>query len=192
MEIPPATLEWIEGYGVDSVVVEKPSSYNLRPLLRETLASLNPGDEFIIVRFSNVVSTLLQVSLLTEYCRLRGIRLVSVEDRFDSRELLFGVSGSTRIMQSMMSFPLEVLAQRSRAGEVPSRLFGTEGPQEEVRRLRDFKVLGMYMSGLSVSLISKKSGLTHAYIYRILKRNGIKCDRYRGSKSSKSSPAISE
>lgn len=189
MEIPETTMQWLEGYGVDSVVVEKPSGYNLRPLLRDTLNSLSSGDEFIIVRFSNVVTTLLQVSILTEYCRLRGIRLVSVEDRIDSHELLFGVSGSARIMQRMMSFPLEVLAQRSRAGEVPSRLFGTEGPQEEVRRLRDFKVLGMYMSGLSVSLISQKSGLTHAYIYRILKRNGIKCDRYRERKST---PAIAE
>lgn len=184
LEASEATREWVDSYGYDNLIVETPSNFNLRPKFRQVITGLREGDELIISRFSNVIANLLQMSLLIEFCRMRNIRLISVEERIDTGERLFGVTSALRMMQIMTSVTMEVQTLRDKTEELPICSNATSSPKRELRRKREMKVLSMYLAGHSALNISKKCNLTHAYIYRILKRNGVKCNRYPNRKPS--------
>ena len=178
-----ATMEWMESYGYDSLHIEEPSNFHLRPRFRQILEELEEGDELIIGKISNVISSMLQLSLLIDLCQIRHIRLISVEDQIDTHERLFGMTSALRLMQILASLPKEIHSEAMACNEIPMRQCDFKGRKKEQMRQRDIKVLTMYMAGHSSHIIAKKCNISHTYIFRILKRNGVKCDRYPNRKS---------
>ncbi len=174
-----STLEWIASYGYDFLFEEKPENHHLRPVFRQTISQLQPGDELIITRFSNVVQDTHHLTLLLEYCRMRGIRIISVEDRFDSKEQLFDSTSALRMIQILTALPREIHERRLMFGDSKVLHFERKpSVKKEERRRRERTVLEMYLAGHSIEIIMKKCGIKHSALYMILKRNGVKADRY--------------
>lgn len=175
----PATHEWIASYGCDQIIEDKPENYYLRTGFRQTISQLKSGDELIISRFSNVVQDTHQFAVLLDYCRIGGIRLISVEDRIDTHERLFGVTSALRMIQIITALPKEVHERRLAIGDQKVIHFERKaGVKKEERRRRERTVIEMYLAGHSIETIQKKCDIKHSALYLALKRNGIKPDRY--------------
>ena len=174
-----STQDWIASYGYDYLFKEKPENHNLRPSFRQTIAQLQPGDEFIITRFSNVVHDTHHLTLLLEYCQMRNIRIISVEDRFDSKERLFDAASALRMIQILTTLPKEIHERRLLIGDPKIMHFERKASvKKEERRRRERTVVEMYLAGHPIEVIKKKCGIKHSALYMILRRNGVQSDRY--------------
>lgn len=175
----PATMEWIASYGFDYLFEERPENHHLRAGFRQAIAQLQPGDEFILTRFSNAVQDIHHLTLLLEYCEMRNIRVISVEDHFDTREQLFNPMSTLRMIKFLASLPKEINERRHILGD--SKLLPFErksSSKKEDRRHREHMVIEMYLAGHPIEVIEKKCSIKHSSLYMILRRNGVKADRY--------------
>ena len=168
------TLAWIRNYGCEKILTDIGAHERNRPKLRQAIAELNSSDELIIGKLSNAVRGVLEMTLLLEICRLKGLRLISVEDKLDTGNELFQQTSSEALLTIMGQLPLEVNELRrevevckpdiEKAGKTNSKL-------EKVKR--NVRVINMYLAGYSLQGISEQMKICRTSVYYILKRNGI-------------------
>lgn len=176
--VPTSIKEWVETYGVDTTFIECQANDILRPQFKTAINSLNEGDELIIRSFSHSVQTTFGMALLLDYCRIRNIRLISIEDEIDTHEILFKSVSSTKSLNVLASLSNNVLHLRKQIGEEPIK---TKMPhilsRQEAIQERDLKVVNLYLAGHTIQYIMERMGIKHTTLYRILKINGIKRNR---------------
>lgn len=176
--VPASIKEWIATYGVDTTFIESQANNILRPQFKTAISSLNEGDELIIRSFSHSVQTTLGMALLIDYCRIRNIRLISIEDEIDTHDVLFKSVSPTKSLNVLASLSINVLHLRKQIGEEPIK---TKMPhilsRQEAIQERDLKVVNLYLAGHTIQYIMERIGIKHTTLYRILKINGIKRDR---------------
>lgn len=173
-----ASMQWVDDYGLDKFFADKSSHEQTRPKLKEAMASLQPGDEFIIVKLSNAARSLSEAMLLIDLCRMRGVRLISIEDRVDTHDLLFERVGTEDLLVVFSTMTQEIIAMRQSLGEERlQRVSGVASTRKAARIKRDHKVISLYLAGHSLDLITRHTGAKRSNIYNILKRNGIGRDR---------------
>lgn len=177
------TLDWMNGYGLDSLYLEGKGQERLRPKWHEAISKLEGGDELVIASFGNAVRSLGNLSLLIELCRLKGIRLISVEDRIDTKEEFFGRIKVGVLLSVVSQLPEKIVSLRQSLGEEKlQHETGARSSQKEARKKRDRKAISMYLAGHSIEVIMKKTGIRHSTLYNILRRNGIGRDRVTRNK----------
>lgn len=173
-----STLRWMEDYGLDSLYHDDKGHERLRPKWKEALTRLEGGDDLVIASFGNAVRSLGNLSLLIELCRLRGIRLISIEDRIDTGEELFGHTPVDAVLSMVARLPEKIVTLRQSLGEEKLQHgTGTVSSGKTARLKRDRKAISMYLAGHSIEVIMKKTGIKHTSLYNILHRNGIGRDR---------------
>lgn len=177
-ELPPGAMTKLDGMSPNLRFHDDGIDWRLRPQFKTAISRLEPGDELILIRFSNALRHTCQLSLLLDFCRLRGVRLISVEDEIDTHELLFGQSSAIRLMQIIAALPNDILLERRAAGEMPVKeVSAVVQHKRELRVHRERKVVALYLAGQSLEVIMCSCGIRHTSLYDILRRNGISCDR---------------
>lgn len=173
-EIDAATHRWIDEYGCSKILFDKSKHEVKRPKLREALQLLKEGDELIISRFSNAVRGCFEFTALLEICKIKGIRLISVEDGFDTCNQLFRLSNAQAMCDIMGKLPSEIIELRRKV-EVAKRHLKTapKCKAKESKLHRNIQILNMYHAGHSLRGICDYAKIDKATVYRILKRNGV-------------------
>ena len=170
----PETNSWFSEYKCDKVFFESKENIHTRPKLLEAIRSLSPGDEFVIGKFSHVVRGSFGFMNLIEICRELDIRIISVEDRIDTKDILFDSPSSQSLFRIMGQLPMEVLELRQSI-EAP-KPYATSVPQTKVRetkRHRNIVAINMYLAGQEMKAIYHHTGISSTTLYRLLQTNGI-------------------
>lgn len=61
----------------------------LRPMWKQLISSLERGDELVVSRFSNALRGTRELATFIEYCRVKVVRIISIQDRIDTFDELF-------------------------------------------------------------------------------------------------------
>ncbi len=173
-EVSSKTMELMAECGLDQGLKDKPCNERTRPKWKEALSLLKKGDALVIPRLSNVVRSLGELARLIDLCRLREIRIISIEDEIDTDDEMFGVCPAGKVLDIIARLPQEVINVRQALGE--DRLqynSGATSDKKVARMMRDRRVISMYIAGHSIEMIMRKAGIKHSSLYNILKRNGI-------------------
>ena len=161
---------WLREHGFRNLITDKDEYELLRPNFHRLVNNLNLGDTLAIESFSNAVRGIRQMTLLLEICRLKGIRLISYNDGFDSDEK----SSFEKLPEIMGRLSLEISALRKSVKvslnnykRRPRKRFS-----EEIL-LRNQTAINMYIAAYSIATIIKVCKISRASLFRILRRNNI-------------------
>lgn len=172
------TWQWLDNYGLDTLLVDKGSHEQTRPKLNEALSNLMSGDELVLAGFGNALRSFNELPLLIDLCRLKGVRLISKGDRIDTKGELFAPPSPEEFLNLIASIPKDIIAMRQSLGEERlQQVTRSVSDKKTARQKRDHKVVNLYLAGHSLDMIMKQTGIKHTSLYNILKRNGIKRDR---------------
>ena len=80
---------WMLQFGCVNVVEEQKEHEKLRPKWKQLLSSLERGDELVVTKFSNAVRGSRELASLIELCRIKVVRIISVHDKIDTKNILF-------------------------------------------------------------------------------------------------------
>ncbi len=169
-----STSAWIQAFGCDNVVTEKAANERSRPKLRQLVRDIKSGDTLIISKLSNATRGVHEASVLLEICRLKGVRLISIEDMLDTEDVIFQLSSAQSLINIMGKLPMEVNELR-RQVEIakPKSISQPEGNVKENKLKRNVRVINMYLAGHSLRGICSQMKICRTSVYNILKRNGI-------------------
>ncbi len=177
--------QWMNQYGCFQVVEDTANVKNLRPMWHKLLDSMERGDELVLSKFSNAVSQVRELTTLIEFCRVKMVRLISINDRIDTKNELFPMTTPADVMQMFGSFAFEVTALRKAVSKInkPRRIIKLEKKAKTSHMDRDKKIVEMYKKNHSLDDIWKASGFnSRSSVFRILNKYGVKLDRgkFRG------------
>lgn len=177
-EVSKETLAQIRRLQPDLTFQDKSAQSRIRPQFKNALKSLENGDELIITKFSNTLRQTYQLSLLLDFCSLINVRLISIEDKIDTGEKLYGHTSALRMMQIIKELPHDIYSQRTKVGEEPvTKLQPNQTSKREARMENERRVVSLYLAGYSIETIMKMCNIKHSTLYNILTRYGIKRDR---------------
>lgn len=171
--------EWMENYGCCRIVEENPANEKVRPEWKTLLMSLERGDEIILSKFSNALRGTRELSFFLELCRIKVVRVISINDRIDSKDILFPDTKPSAVLEVVGSLPAEV-AQLKKA---PSHLkhlrqIKTKTSATKSRQGRETTIINMYNGGHSIEDIWHASGFkSKSSIFRILRKHGVTLNR---------------
>lgn len=161
-------------YGVHRMFIDEVSQSIFRPKFREAIKTLKDGDELILASFHSTVKSINEFALLLDFCNLKHIRLISIEDEIDTKDILFAKRSTQGILNMCSNLPTEIIRLRQSLGEERLQAVGSTQTNKRVKRqMRDRLVIALYLAGHSLDMITKRVGIKHSAIYNILKRNGI-------------------
>lgn len=75
---------WMQQYGCVQVIEELSEHERLRPMWKQLISSLERGDELVVSRFSNALRGTRELATFIEYCRVKVVRIISIQDRIDT------------------------------------------------------------------------------------------------------------
>ena len=170
----PESKKWLRHYGYDRLYTDRAINELGRPKLIETLLALKTGDELILPRPSNAVRGSFEMTNLLEICRIKGVRLISIEDRLDTKDILFPNPTSETLLNIMCRLPMEVIELRKEIER--ARPYASSHAQQSIKEMRlhrDFIIVNMYLSGHTLEAIRKRTGIAESTLYCVLRRHGI-------------------
>lgn len=182
-------IDWMQNYGCIRIVEERPEDERFRPEWKTLLMNLHRNDELVIVRLSNALRGTRELSFFLELCRVKMIRLISINDEIDSKDLLFPNTKPSRVLEIVGSLPSEVAELK----KTTTHISDITQPQIRVRARknkndRDLKIINMYKNGYPIDEIWKKSGFSsRSSVFRILAKHGIPLSRGRSGPIKKKS-----
>lgn len=77
-------LEWMKGFGSDTIIEEVGTDEKYSPLWRRMLTRLRKEDTVVVSRLSNALRGIRELGVFLDLCREYGVRIVSIHDRIDS------------------------------------------------------------------------------------------------------------
>lgn len=177
--------QWMQDYGCVQVVEELPEHEKLRPQWKQLLATFERGDELVVQKFSNAVRGSRELAALIELCRVKVVRLVSVDDRIDTRGDLFPDTRPAQVMEMFGSLPEEVAVLRKASAHV-QRLQNNLRPLRSQKAMtkaeREKTIVEMYNENYSIDDIWRVSGFSsRSSVFRILNKYGVSLNRGRFS-----------
>lgn len=84
-----ADRKWMEDFGCDRIVEEKPEEGIWRMGWNTLLASIGKGDTLVVSKLAHAVKGAQQLSFFLEFCRIKSVRLIALHDGIDSDNELF-------------------------------------------------------------------------------------------------------
>ena len=178
--IPEVTLTWLKEHVGDNVYVDKASQERSRPKLRQVLRVVQSGDELLIARFSNAVRGIYELTLLRELCRLKEVRLISFEDKYDSAGEIF--TNDLSAVMSKLSSEIITLRKTVEKGTGYIKPLSLVTAREKKVK-RNVTAVNMYLAGISISKILAKTKMSKSTLHQILNIYGIPHRNQRKSTS---------
>ena len=176
-----ADREWMRQYGCVHIIEETIEHETLRPMWKRLMSNLGRGDEIVVSKFSDAVRSLRELAAFIELCRIKGVRIVSIHDRIDTRSELFPDTSAADVLWIIGSFPEEIAALRrfsAHVEELQQNIKAPAIPQIASKADREKLIVDMYVNGHSLDDIWATSGFSSkSSIWRILNKYGVKLDR---------------
>ena len=176
--------KWMNEFGCIRIVEESDENERSRPLWKQLMVALQRGDELVISKFSNALRGSRELATFLEFCRVKVIRIISIHDKIDSRNLLFPETTPADVLEMMGSLPEEVFALRRSAAHVvhlQEKMIVSLPPVStpKMRKLdREKTVINLYAAGHPIDDIWRASGFkSRSSVFRILNKHGIKLNR---------------
>ena len=143
----------------------------MRPQWKQLMSALDRGDELVVSKFSNAVRGVRELSVCIEMCRIKVVRLISIQDRIDSHNELF--KETTAIAALRKSSSHVMLFQKNIK-------VATKSPKAMSKSERNKNIVDMYNAGYSIDDIANVSGFSSkSSIFRILKDYHVDLNRGR-------------
>lgn len=171
--------EWMTEYGCCRIVEEKQEQEKLRPEWKELLLSLERGDEIVVSKFSNALRGARELSFFLELCRVKVVRVISINDRIDSKDILFPDTKTSDVLEVFGSLPAEIaILKKASTHMLNLRSIKSKTCSTKKRQVRETTIVNMYNGGHSIDDIWHKSGFkSRSSIFRILKKYGVTLNR---------------
>lgn len=179
-EMVEADKRWMSEYGCVRIVEEQAAHERLRPEWKQLLSSLDRGDELVLGKLSNAVRGARELALLLEICRIKVVRLVSVNDRIDSQGELFPETTVQDVLLTVGALPAEAVAMRRAASHVKRLKMKCKAKSASaISKLeRNKMVVNMYRSGHTIDDIWITSGFhSRSSVFRVLNAAGVNLNR---------------
>ena len=174
-----ADKKWMEQYGCVRIIEEKAEDEKLRPEWKALLMSLERGDELVISKLSNALRGSRELSFFLELCRIKVIRIISINDKMDSKDEVFPALKTSELLDIIGSLPAEVATLRKAAAHIMRlRTVKTKTKATKSRQERETTIVNMYNGGHAIDDIWAVSGFkSRSSIFRVLKKYGITLNR---------------
>ena len=173
--------EWMRQYGCIQIVEEASELEASRPGWKQLIASLDSGDELVLSKFSNAIRGTRELATLLEMCRIKVIRLISINDKIDSKGILFPETTVSQVLEMFGSIPEEVASLRRTSTHVQKlqkNLTAAKALKSEPKEDREKTIVSMYNNGHSIDDIWAVSGFkSRSSIFRVLNNNGVTLNR---------------
>lgn len=173
-------IKWMKHFGCTDIGEDLPSPTKLRPQWDRLMDSLDCGDVLVVPKLSHVVSKTTALTFFLEFCRIKGVRLISIHDRIDSGNELFPETRVSDVLATIAMLPKEIDSIRRMDGShrKAGKRMKVLSPSAHNRAERNALVANMYKSGHSIEEIKKASGFSsRGSIFRVLNETGIKLNR---------------
>lgn len=172
---------WMEEYGCCRIIEEDGSQEKTRPEWKQLMDCLERGDELVISKFSNALRGVRELAMFLEFCRVKVIRIISIQDRIDSRGELFPNTSIADVLFMFGSLPEEVITLRKSATHVERIKSGIKPQKNQTPKKgidREKNIVNMYNNNYSIDDIWKVSGFkSRSSVFRILNKYGVKLNR---------------
>lgn len=178
--------KWMTDYGCCRIVEELAEHEKQRPLWKQLMECLLRGDELVLSKFSNAVRGSRELSSFLELCRVKMVRVISIQDRIDSKGELFPETTIVDVLNMYGSLPEETTALRKASSHVdqlktivkPSVRVGGKKTKVSDKSNREKNIVNMYNNGYSMDDIFKVSGFSsRSSVFRILNKYGVNLNR---------------
>jgi len=162
-------IDALNVYGVDEIYEETITEPRQdRQQLKELLETLRAGDTLVIGRLNQLGRTVKQFFALIKDFEQKGIRLVSLYEKFDTSnavgKAVYGVFCSLAQME------LEVISQRTKAGMILAKRRGRLSGRKPKENTKIESALKMYFSSeSSIDEIIETTGLSKTTIYKYVR-----------------------
>lgn len=178
-------LNLMKEHGGVSVHVEEVRSSN-RSRWQDFVDGLDDYDIAVLYSFDNAFRNIHDMIFFLKFCSKKNIRIVSVEDKVDSNNLLF--SGTTT--KDVFDVVCKMFSKRDRNShdDIEADLYSNKHSDRRLKRYR--MVINMYNAGYSVKEIMERTGYRgKSNVYRILHLYDVSLE-YPSMSRSKSSNDI--
>lgn len=175
-----ADRKWMEDFGCDRIVEEKPEEGTYRMGWDTLLASIGKGDTLVVSKLAHAVKGARQLSFFLEFCRIKSVRLVAQHDGIDSGNELFPKTQTSDLLRVIAQLPEEANAVRKMTSQPGRWTKGTKVLSQAAygRVERNKRVVNMYKSGYTIDDIWKTSGFrSRSSVFRVLKDAGVELKR---------------
>lgn len=169
------SISWMRDHGCTRIVQESPEDEALRPQWKKLLGCLGRNDEIVLTSFANALRGPLELCYFLEVCRINVIRVISIEDKIDSKDELFDCKTSD-VLHVLESLPFNIgLIKNAAQRLVDEKHDPTEVKQsQKAKRDRDSMIINMYNNGFSIDEIWQNSGMkSRSSVFNVLKRYKI-------------------
>lgn len=169
-----ATVRDIEDSGCCRIFRERRYDTRTRPERRTLLRQIGNNDEIIVPRLCHIVNGCTNLAVLLEYCEVRNIRLISIEDRIDTAGILYDGESDRNIVSAFKTLTSDVAAIKKENGEKPLQTQSqAQTSAKERRTQRDSRVISMYLTGLNTGEILRLNNISKTTLFRVLRKHGI-------------------
>ena len=103
---------WMEKYGYCRIIEDSASQEKTRPEWKQLMDCLERGDELVISKFSNALRGVRELAMFLEFCRVKVIRVISIQEKIDSKGELFPSTSIADVLFMFGSLSEEVVALR--------------------------------------------------------------------------------
>jgi len=174
-----ADKTWMHEFGCVKVVEERTEDEKLRPEWKALLMNLERGDELVISKFSNALRGSRELSFFLELCRIKVIRIISINDQIDTKDMAFPPKKTSEILDIVGSLPAEVSILRKASSHIMRlRSVKTKTKATKSRQERETTIVNMYNGGHAIDDIWAVSGFkSKSSIFRVLRKYGIPLNR---------------
>ena len=173
--------EWMEKYGCCRIMEEDTSQEKTRPEWKQLMDCLERGDELTISKFSNALRGVRELAIFLEFCRVKVIRVISIQDKIDSKGALFPSTSIADVLFMFGSLSEEVVTLRKAASHVErikSGIKPAKSPTPKKGIDRERNIVNMYNNNYTIDDIWKVSGFkSRSSVFRILNKYGVKLNR---------------
>lgn len=173
---------WMQQYGCINIVEEQVEHEKLRPQWKQLVASLTRGDELVISKFSNAVRGVRELSTFLEMCRIKVVRVISLQDKLDTKGELFPETTAASVLEMIGSLPEEVAVLRKAGAHILHLKSNIKLPPKVVTNQtkdeRERIIVAMYNGNHSIDDIWQISGFkSRSSVFRILNKYNVDLNR---------------
>lgn len=173
-----STIRRIEENGCCRIFIESRYDTRTRPQRRNLLRQIENNDEIIVPRLCHIVNGCTGLAVFLEYCEVRNIRLVSIEDRIDTAGILYNGESDRNMVSAFKTLTSDVAAIKKENGEKPLQMpVAVQTASRNRKFQRDSCVISMYLAGLNTDDILRHNGIGKSTLFRILRKHAIPTDR---------------
>lgn len=152
---------WMEKYGCCRIIEDCASQEKTRPEWKQLMDCLKRGDELVISKFSNALRGVRELAMFLEFCRVKVIRIISIQDKIDSKGELFPSTSIADVLFMFGSLSEEIVALRKAATHVEYIKSGIK-PAKSSTPKKALTVRGISSICITTTTLSMTSGRSAA------------------------------